>query len=500
LRILQVANGFPPQDKGGVETYTRALSQALVARGHQVHIFCREEDHTRVDFSWHDDLVDGLPVRRVVNNFVRVNGFADYYYSRDVEEIFVQTIGDWHPDIVHFQHAIGLSASLPARATAEGWPCTWTLWDYWPICPVNTLLLKDGTLCRGSQHAVNCFYCVSNSAVPLPGQQIPALRPGEVGAELVPPTYQHTSSLLAGATRILRRVIPRPVRLRLLDIYNLVERHRPRPRRLPSRAVASAPGGPPLSPSDRAAITFRADYMRASLQGCNFVVAPLPFVREIYAEFGLPADRIKVIEPGMDLSQWQRTCRPSHVRSSSLRLGYIGSLMRHKGVDVIVRAVHQLEEPNIELRLHGFFVKGDPYAATLQRLAKGDSRIHFMGPYHQHELASLLADVDVLLMPALWHETYSFVTREAVLAGVPVIAADMGGMRAAIDDGENGLLLPARDVEAWAMAIRRLAAQPDLLDRMADAQRQRPVRSIEANAADLEELYLEMLGSTGRVP
>jgi glycosyltransferase involved in cell wall biosynthesis len=167
---------------------------------------------------------------------------------------------------------------------------------------------------------------------------------------------------------------------------------------------------------------------------------------------------------------------------------------------VIVRAVHQLEEPNIELRLHGFFVKGDPYAATLQRLAKGDSRIHFMGPYHQHELASLLADVDVLLMPALWHETYSFVTREAVLAGVPVIAADMGGMRAAIDDGENGLLLPAGDVEAWAMAIRRLAAQPDLLDRMADAQRQRPVRSIEANAADLEELYLEMLGSTGRVP
>jgi glycosyltransferase involved in cell wall biosynthesis len=499
VRILQVANGFPPQDKGGVETYTRALSQALVARGHQVLVFCREGDLTRPDFSWRDDLVDGLPVRRVVNSFVRVNGFADYYYSRNVEEIFVQTVGDWHPDIIHFQHATGLSASLPARAAVESWPCTWTLWDYWPICPVNTLLLKDGTLCHGSHHAANCFCCVFNSAVPFPGQQIPALRPGEAGADLVPPTYQHTSSALAGAMHIMRRVIPRPLRLRMLDVYNLLEHHRPRPRRRPSRAAESTPGGPPFSPTDLAPITFRADYMRTSLQGCSYVVAPLPFVKDIYAEFGLAGERIRVIEPGMDLSQWQRIPRPSRANSSPLRLGYIGSLMRHKGVDVIVRAVHQLEEANIELRLHGFFVQGDPYAATLQRLIKGDGRIHFMGPYHQHELASLLAGVDVLLMPALWHETYSFVIREAVLAGVPVISADMGGMRAAIEDGVNGLLLPPGDVEAWATAIRRLAAQPDLLDRMASAQLQRPVRSIEANAADLEELYLEMLSSTRRV-
>ena len=483
-----------------METYTRALSQALVSRGHQVHIFCREGAPTRSEFSWRDDLVDGLPVRRVVNNFVRVNGFADYYYIREIEEIFAQTVCEWHPDIIHFQHATGLSASLPARAAVEGWPCTWTLWDYWPICPMNTLLLQDGTLCRGSHHAANCFQCVYNSTAPFPGQQIPNLRSEEVGAELVPPAHHPTPSLLAGVMRLLRRVLPRPLRLRLLDVYNLIQRYRPRRRRLPSQAAASAPGEPLSPQSDLAPLTFRADYMRTALSGCTYLVAPLPFVRDIYAEFGLAADRIKVIEPGMDLSLWQRTPRPSRAKSSLLRLGYIGSLMRHKGVDVIVRAVRQLEDANVELRLHGFFVQDDPYATTLQRLAKGDSRIHFMGPYQQQELASLLAEVDLLLMPALWHETYSFVTREAILAGVPLISADIGGMRAAIDNGVNGLLLPPGDVDAWAMAIHRFAVQPDLLDHMANAQLERPVRSIEANAADLELFYLELLDSIGKAP
>jgi glycosyltransferase involved in cell wall biosynthesis len=493
LRILQVANGYPPGAMGGVETYTQTLCRSLAARGHAVAVFCREAAPSRAEFSWRDDLVDGIPVRRVTNNFVRVSGLADYYVSAEAEAIFASTLAEWRPDVIHFQHAIGLSASLPEQSASAGVPTAWTLWDYWPICPVNTLLLKDGTLCPGSHRAVNCFTCIYGSPRPFPGRHIPA-RPTDGGAPAAD-AVRHPFGLDEGTVHTLRRLLPRTVRLRLLDGYNLltaVARH------LPRRGAAGRQSADTETETlPPAAVAFRADFMRRALSACSVLVAPLPFVADTYVDFGLDRAHIRCLEPGMDVSGWSRTPRSAPPPDRPLRLGYIGSLMRHKGVDVLVRALARLDRRDVELRLHGFFVPGDPYGSDLRRLAQGDRRVRLLGPYEQHDLPRVLAEIDVLLMPAVWHETFSFVTREAVLAGVPVVAARMGGMRAAVADGLNGFLLPPGDADAWAGAIDRLAGDRELVGRMSEAQATWPVRSIEDDAAALEQLYREIVTVPG---
>jgi glycosyltransferase involved in cell wall biosynthesis len=494
LRVLHVANGYPPDDRGGVERYTQLLCHALTARGHEVKVFCRAASPRQRDLTVVDGTVAGVPVRRVVNNFDRVTGFADYYHSRPIEEIFARTLREWEPDVVHFQHAIGLSASLPARARAFGARTFWTLMDYWPICPVNNLLLRDGSLCPGPHHGANCFVCLYGGPRALPGRHVPDLHGSGDGARHWRPGVNEATM------HLLRRHLPRPVRLRALSLYHHAADVWPRRRPAAGTAgtgAAGVPGDPPLP------VAYRAAYMRGMLGACDAVVALLPFAVDTFADFGLPRDRMVVVDPGMDTRGWDRRPRAARPAGAPLRLGYIGSLMRHKGVDVIVRAVRALPDRDLELRLHGFYVPGDVFADQLRQLVRSDPRVREMGAYEPEALPAILAHVDVVLVPSPWHETYSFVTREAVLAGAPVLAADMGGMRDAIVDGENGRLLPAGDVAAWSAAIRDLADHPEQVAAMGEAQARRPVRDVRAAAADFEALYLSydgarQAGSTGR--
>jgi hypothetical protein len=65
-RILLSANGFPPAQNTGVETYTYNLAMNLAGRGHDVRVFCRHSAHTLPDFEVLSDLVDNIPVTRLV--------------------------------------------------------------------------------------------------------------------------------------------------------------------------------------------------------------------------------------------------------------------------------------------------------------------------------------------------------------------------------------------------------------------------------------------------
>jgi glycosyltransferase involved in cell wall biosynthesis len=482
MDVLLVANGYPPGAMGGVETYAATLAGALRRAGHRVRVFCREDHPSRADGAWRDDELDGVPVRRVTNRFVRVSGFADYYVNDDIEALFLRSVQEWAPDVVHFQHAIGLSARLPLVAAEANVPAVWTLWDYWPICPVNTLLLADGTLCPGSHHPVNCFSCVYGSPRPFPGRHLPPGAATEDGAA----TVTHPFGLTEATMHRLRRTLPREARLRLLDLYNAIGAARARVTRGLGRANGAGADTEPLPPP---AIAYRTALMREALGSCATLVAPLPFVRDTYVEFGLDPDRIRVVEPGMDLSPWPRVPRPARPAGEPLRLGYIGSLMRHKGIDLVLDALERLPDAHLELRLHGFFVPGDPYGALVRRRLGDDARVRWMGPYEPPQLAEILSAVDVLLMPARWHETFSFVSREAMLGGVPVLASDLGGMRYVVRDGQNGRLLSPGDPAAWAEAIGKLAGDRVQLARMSDACRATAVRSIDADAAELLDVY-----------
>ncbi len=482
MNILQVTNGFPPVDRGGVETYTLALSRSLRSAGHDVVVFCREPGDGRPIYSVRDEIVEDIPVRFVANRFDGATPLASRYFDRRIEALFVRWVEEQRPDVIHFQHTHGLSASLLARAAEMGVPFVMTLHDYWYMCPQVNLLRPDNALCAGIHHGVNCYECIY-------GRSYPPLGPGrpDFDAPLslppVEPAKRHPLGLNDETYYPLQKILPWPVRRLLLGLYD-VARLRVLP---PARSLWAA-----VRPVDMEPLRVRARYMRDVLTRCEYIVVPSAVVKTQYVDFGVPAERLYVIPHGMDTSLWEGFRPAQRPRGPGLRFGYIGSLLRNKGVDFIVQAFRRLDAPGTELWLHGFELPGAPFAKWLHELANGDSRIHFAGPYTPPELPAILNRMDVLLIPSRWHETFSIVTREALLAGLPVIASRMGGIPDAIEDGVNGVLLPPDDMEAWLAAMRRAVEERDWVAALHRAQLTHQVKSMDAHAAELAQLYTQV--------
>jgi glycosyltransferase involved in cell wall biosynthesis len=425
MRLLLVSHGLPPEATAGVELATLHLAHALRARGHSVASFCREGDPRAPEFRRRFTDQAGLPVWRVNHNFVDAADYAAYYRRPEPEAHFRRVLAEWQPDLVHFQHCLGLSAGLPELTRAAGVPAVLTLHDYWYLCPTVQLRNVRGEACPGTHHPVNCFEC-------------------------------------------LRFVDPRLGRLRRTALYRLVRASAPAAWRqgLAAREAASLAGigGPPPAPqpptaAQRGQIEARTEFMRRALSAPQALTAPSRYLKDVYTAFGVPDDRLRVVPLGMDLDRWRGLKRRPGT-PGVLRALFLGGRLAHKGVLLALDAFRALPGPAHRLRLAGP-AGHEPVvlAQTDERLA-ADPRVTWLGQVPQAQLPALLAASDALLAPTLWPETFSFVVREALLAGVWVLAADLGVMRELIQPGRNGELLPLGDAPAWTAALERAAARP----------------------------------------
>jgi rhamnosyltransferase len=121
--------------------------------------------------------------------------------------------------------------------------------------------------------------------------------------------------------------------------------------------------------------------------------------------------------------------------------------------------------------------------------------VQFCGKYAHNQWDEILSAHDVLVMPMICEETFSLVAREALQAGVPVIAARRGALPAVIEDGVNGLLFEPEDVADLRRCLLRLLNEPDLLDRLRSAQSQ--FKTVNEYAEEMEEIYREVYGEKG---
>ena len=137
---------------------------------------------------------------------------------------------------------------------------------------------------------------------------------------------------------------------------------------------------------------------------------------------------------------------------------YFGRLSREKGVDILIRAAALLGRGRLRILGEG------PERAALERLAAGSGAegIEFLGHRPEEELAAILREAQFVVLPSRWYENLPFSIMEALAAGKPVVASDIGGIPEMVDDGVNGFLFPAGDVDALARRIADLLDSPDL--------------------------------------
>jgi glycosyltransferase involved in cell wall biosynthesis len=129
----------------------------------------------------------------------------------------------------------------------------------------------------------------------------------------------------------------------------------------------------------------------------------------------------------------------------------------HKGYQILRQAAHQLPQHlKLEFTIIDHHLQEDdpPYASSWNGYP-----VRFMAPVPMAEMASFYASQDVLVAPSIWPESFGLVTREAISAGLFVIASDIGALAEPISEGSNGVRLSPGDPQQLSDALKKLALQ-----------------------------------------
>jgi glycosyltransferase involved in cell wall biosynthesis len=181
---------------------------------------------------------------------------------------------------------------------------------------------------------------------------------------------------------------------------------------------------------------------------------------------------------------------PAPARSGPAVLGAFGRLEPQKGFDVLLEAVARL--PEARAVLVGDGSERGRLASLAARLGVED-RVRLAG--WDPEPRRLLPALDVFVLPSRF-EGFPLAILEAQLAGLPVVASDVGSIDEAVVPGETGILVPPDDAEALAEALRPLLADAGLRERLGARGRERVLARFTAGhmARRFEALYEELLG------
>ncbi len=241
----------------------------------------------------------------------------------------------------------------------------------------------------------------------------------------------------------------------------------------------------------------RAAGVRMLRSGIDLHLAVSRRVRDLHVQNGDDPDHVRVLaqEPPNVTAIWERTGSTRALGCPSgrpLRVGFIGSVMPHKGVHVLAAALQRLPVGAVEA-----VALGDVTADYLQVLQGIDpaGRLQLTGRYDAARLPELLAALDVVVVPSVWDDCAPFVVAEALAARCPVVGARIGGIPDFVTDGENGLLCAPGDAEGLARALTRLVEDRELLPQLQLGIA--PPRGLARFTADVRECYAELTG-TGR--
>jgi glycosyltransferase involved in cell wall biosynthesis len=187
----------------------------------------------------------------------------------------------------------------------------------------------------------------------------------------------------------------------------------------------------------------------------------------------VPDERIRVIPNGMEDPFPQGVTREG---ARVLNVLYLGNLIRSKGFLDVLQAVAELVAAGVPLRLDlaGGWGSDDDRAAAAPLLAALGDRVHLHGPVGPAAKHDLLRAADVLAFPTYYeYEGHPFVVLEAMSAALPVVTTPHAALPETVLDGETGLIVAPRDVPALAAALRRLAEDRTLRQRLGAAGRAR---------------------------
>lgn len=227
-------------------------------------------------------------------------------------------------------------------------------------------------------------------------------------------------------------------------------------------------------------------YLKGLYRHVDMFVSPSQFLIDRYVDWGLPAEKLVMLENGLAESPVAAPRPINKEKGRRARFGYFGQLNQFKGIKLLIEAVARVPErewgSDAALYVYGgnLEVQPEEFQQEFKKLVSAAGRrVRFFGSYKSEDLPRLMQEIDWLVLPSTWYENSPVVIQEAFFHRRPIICSDIGGMAEKVRNNVTGLHFRAGSAESLVDRLTEAMRGPNVWERL-HRQIRPPVTAIDA--------------------
>lgn len=184
------------------------------------------------------------------------------------------------------------------------------------------------------------------------------------------------------------------------------------------------------------------------------ITVPSNFAMRSFLEQGVATEKVRLLPYGVNLSRFQPVDKPVNGQFDVL---FVGGMSLQKGVQYLVQAYKKVVHPKKSLTFVGAFNQDLITVLKSRGVWPADARV--VGHMPQAELKNMMSRSHVMVLPSI-QEGFGMVMAQSMACGCPVISSKNTGGDDLFTDGQEGYIVPIRDVGALAQSMQQLADDP----------------------------------------
>ena len=346
---------------------------------------------------------EGLPVFRLVRPAPAGNFEHEYFFSlkdASLARIYEDLMEDFRPDVVHILHLMWVTGEVVQSAKKYGARIFYTPTDFWPMCPTYQLLNWKKQQCQ--QHtAADCRDCY-----------------------------------VAERFRVQRRGVKMLVKA--------VRRN---------RMIARVPDFEPI-------MQERDRYFACLFAMIDMVVPPNEFMKRMMIKSGYVRDDVPVIGFGAPVHDEQLHPPSGKIpnKQGKIRVGYCGTIHPSKGLHVLVEAIEK--DPGVcdvlEFDLYGS-IQDMAYFEDLKGRIGRLNAVRYCGVFASSEANQIIRNLDLLVVPSIWHENTPLIAYTALYNKTPLICSASEGLVDIVRRHHGGVFFAPGDSSELVSILQSVA-------------------------------------------
>lgn len=451
MNILHYCLGFPPFRKGGMVKYCIDLMHCQKEQGHNVCMlwpgaYLNSKPYCKIKYR---NINLGIKSYEFINPLPvpLLDGIAEpeYFTVAKDESAFCDFICKEKIDVIHVHTLMGLPYEFIRVAHYAGVKTVFTSHDYFGICP-NGSLMQGDELCLDDHNCKDCVFCGKSG---LSIKKIKFLQSG---------IYRKIKN-----TFLFRWLRTRHLKKHSDDVSSIHD--------IGTTDFDAVPD------FDAAEYMFLREYYIKMLELIDVLHFNSNQSREIYGKYFDVTDKSKVLSiSNAGISDNKKLKQ----LGSTIKMGYLGPVVeRRKGYFDLQNALSDLYDQgykNFELHIYD----------------KINSDLNFLvchEPYSIEQLASVMDNIDALIVPSIWYETFGFTVLEALSYGVPVIVSDHVGAKDLVIHNKTGIVYK-QGTENLKSTLKVVLDDPKVLSVFNEnILRTSQIKTIEAHTKEILFLY-----------